>query len=212
MLRGDDQGIHGPHHPPGGGITQCQDFQEDRLTFECESSDGGEFSSQYSPANILRNDTSCYCSTRKCNVNVVLRFVPENPQLRNLSCTISHVIVKAPLTGFTSPVKDVLIFVFSEPPDVEASKRFDGMTQADYLNFVALRKAEGGLQPGDPAAFVHLGKGNYTVVEPLSPLRTGKYILVKFLTSDGFEENIDCQFVGFQGFVGRKAFPESSFR
>jgi len=199
-----------PQQQPG--VTMFHDFQEDMLTFACEFSDGGEHSPSYSPSNLLRNDTSCYCSSRKRNVNVVFRFSPEESRLKDYSCTIERVIVKAPVTGFTSPVKDVLIFVSSKLPDIEASQRFDGMTQADYLDFVAKRKSEGGLQEGDPAAFVHVCKEQPCGVGELTPLRAGRYVLVKFLSSEGWEENIDCQFVGFQGFVGIKAFAESAFR
>ena len=215
-----------PFHPHGGsdhseqplfsqseqGAMQCNDFKEDRLGFRVEFSDGGEFSADYAPSNFLNNDTSCYCSTRRRNVNVVLRFDPEEAELLPFSFTMTHAIVKAPVTGFTSPVKDVLIFVSEAYPDIEASKKFDGMTYSDYLSFLEQSKEAGtGPQPDDPAAFLTVEKETHCGFVALCPIRSGRYVLVKFLASDGFEENIDCQFVGFQGFVGKRAFPHGSF-
>lgn len=197
---------------PTDPIIEYHDFEENRLNFEVSGSDGGEFSADYAASNMLRNDTSCYCSTRRSNVNVVLKFKPQDPRHQDFSFTLTQSIVKAPLTGFTSPVKEVLIFVSHHPPDVEATKKYDGITQSEFLQLLRRRKEDQtGPKEDDPAAFISMVKGVPFVLHDFLPFRTGKYILVKFLSSDGYEENIDCQFVGFMGFVGKRAFPEASF-
>lgn len=75
------------------------------LKFKLVSSDGGEFSEDYSCENMLRSDSSVYCTSRKENTNVILKFASDS------SFVLTHVIIKSPEQGFTNPIGSGLIFV-----------------------------------------------------------------------------------------------------
>lgn len=195
------------------------------LSFELVETDGGEYNVIYTCRNVLVNDTSVYCSNRKNNVNMILRSTHPN------LFVLTHVIVKAPVSGFTSPVRDALFFVCDEAPKLSDFKQYDNFTLEKYQEFVKKRKTKGkGLLSDDPVAYVRLERhdnnhhhrnhnqhstvnsnnnSNISVVK-VEPPRAGRYVYVKLLTSDGSGENIDCQFIGFKGFIGQQSFPYAS--
>lgn len=61
------------------------------LNFHLVSSDGGEYSEDYSCENMLIADSSVYCTSKKENVNIILKH--------ESSFILTHVIVKAPEMG-----------------------------------------------------------------------------------------------------------------
>ena len=61
----------------------------------------------------------------------------------------------------------------------------------------------------EPAAFIQLSKNNNRAIQEFPFPRSGKYILVKLIRSEG-NDNIDCQFIGFQGFFAKQSFPHGS--
>ena len=217
--------------------TPCDDLKEGLLKFEISTSDGGEYNSNYSLRNILINDTSVYCSARASNVNIILKLVSNTATTAtsgnieagsshsthsthsthsvsgdvsgagNYPFFITHAIAKAPSTGFTSPVKDVLIFISHDYPDINASAKYNDMTFAKYSELVERKhNLKEKWDYTEPAAFLQLGKSNHKVVHEFPFPRSGRYVLVKLIRSDGSGDNIDCQFIGFQGFVGKQSF------
>ena len=82
------------------------------LQFKLISRDGGEYSSEYTCANMLKQDSSVYCTTRKENTSVVLKL-DERKNENASHFVMTHVIVKAPETGFTCPIGSGMVFVFN---------------------------------------------------------------------------------------------------
>ncbi|KAL7271836.1 hypothetical protein RUND412_005376 [Rhizina undulata] len=68
--------------------------------------DGGRYYSytDYCPENALRNDTSVYC-TKNPFCNMILRHVGEK------CFTLQRLVIRAPPAGYTSPVREGMIFV-----------------------------------------------------------------------------------------------------
>ncbi|KIX10051.1 uncharacterized protein Z518_01132 [Rhinocladiella mackenziei CBS 650.93] len=71
--------------------------------------DGGEYSDSLvpidaSPQNVLRDDTSVYC-TKTNSCNLLLRHVGGMP------FTLTKIVIKAPRHGFDAPIQEGLIFV-----------------------------------------------------------------------------------------------------
>ena len=80
-----------------------------QLKLEMIGCDGGSFDNDdggmYTAENVLRNDTSVYCTSKVENVNIALRAAGGKP------FTLSRIVIKAPQRSFTSPVLDGLVFV-----------------------------------------------------------------------------------------------------
>jgi len=58
--------------------------------FELVSTDGGQCSANYSCHNMLNCDGKVYCTKKKGNVNIVLKYPGDD------SFVLTHIIVKAP--------------------------------------------------------------------------------------------------------------------
>jgi hypothetical protein len=63
------------------------------LKFEFIATDGGQYSPSYKCDNMLKGDTRVYCSMKKDNVNILLRYNSDIPFV------LTHIIVKAPEFG-----------------------------------------------------------------------------------------------------------------
>ncbi|KAJ5953481.1 hypothetical protein N7454_000377 [Penicillium verhagenii] len=77
------------------------------LKMEIASCDGGLFESEIEnlfPANVLQNDESVY-STKSDRCNLILRHRDEAP------FCLKKIVIKAPRTGFDSPVQEGMVFV-----------------------------------------------------------------------------------------------------
>lgn len=91
-----------------------------RLKMEIVSCDGGEYekhgpsSLSYPIHNVLKNDTSVYCSARS-RCNLLLRHIGEMP------FTLEKVVIRAPDRGFTAPVQEGLVFVSMSSTDLLSS-------------------------------------------------------------------------------------------
>lgn len=94
-----------------------------QLKFEMISCDGGSLdlddSGRYEAENLLRNDSSVYCTAKLENVNVILKGIAGRP------FALSKLVIKAPQRSFTSPVKDGLVFVSMERIQVEDTGCYD---------------------------------------------------------------------------------------
>lgn len=81
-----------------------------RLKMEIVSCDGGEYFDKdvpvglHSVRNVLKNDSSVYCSeTSKCNL--LLKHIGDTP------FALEKMVIRAPHRGFTAPIQEGLVFV-----------------------------------------------------------------------------------------------------
>lgn len=106
-----------------------------RLNMQLVSTDGGivspsagevrwsrstmhEVHDKYAAANVLRDDTSVYC-TRSSHCNMVFQHQGQT------AFTLEKLVIKAPKTGFTDPVQEGLVFTALHQDAVfEATKRY----------------------------------------------------------------------------------------
>jgi len=176
------------------------------LQFSVVSTDGGHFSHNYRVDNLLVPDATVYCTKKKRNTNIVLRFQEPYP------FTLTHIIVKAPENGFDSPVGEGLIWVSFDPPDIAQSSKFDDYDTSLYESFINSRVRSDSslaLEPHEPAAYFML-RDTWCAVHKLTIPRSGYYVLIKLIRSRTEGENVDIQYLGFKGFVGPHAFQEGS--
>lgn len=103
-----------------------------QLKLEMIGCDGGSFDNDddgmYTAENVLRNDTSVYCTAKVENVNIALRSAGGKP------FTLSRIVIKAPQRSFTSPVHDGLIFVSLDRIDSTQTDVYDGLDQSWVLD------------------------------------------------------------------------------
>ncbi|KAJ5885731.1 hypothetical protein N7504_011567 [Penicillium tannophilum] len=77
------------------------------LKMEIASCDGGVFNQEgdgFFPGNVLRNDQTVY-STKSDRCNLILRHRDEAP------FCLKKIVIKAPRTGFDSPIQEGMVFV-----------------------------------------------------------------------------------------------------
>jgi len=178
------------------------------LKFSVVSSDGGHFAQNYCVENIISQDASVYCSKKRHNTNIVLKFE------ENFPFTITHVIVKAPEHGFNSPIGEGLIFTSYDFPDVSQTSKFDNYDAHMYESYISSHcssvSSSCNLHPSDPAAYFKSMKNTWCSIQKLPIPRSGNYVVVKLLRSRNDGENVDIQYIGFKGFVGPHAFQDGS--
>ncbi|KAF9115582.1 hypothetical protein BGX27_007319 [Mortierella sp. AM989] len=187
------------------------------LKFEMYYADGGEFNASHSVENVLKNDSSVYCSRRPTNINICLRLVEADQTF-----VLTQFRAKAPTTGFTAPCKEGLIFVSHEPISLEKTAIFDNMTREHYEEYIQslnqgpafgqmLRSLGASADALVPAAFFQMEGSDETCTVDLTPNRSGRYVLIKLLRSRCTNslqrpENIDLQYLGLIGFTGARSF------
>ncbi|KFH71366.1 hypothetical protein MVEG_01665 [Podila verticillata NRRL 6337] len=191
------------------------------LKFDMYYADGGEFNAAHSVENVLKNDTSVYCSRRSTNINICLKLAEPNQ-----SFVLTQFKAKAPTTGFTAPCKEGLIFISHQPIPLETTAYFDNMTRQgydEYMKFIKDRSRFGRMleQHGPaadamvPAAFFQMDGAEDTCTLDFTPNRSGRFVLIKLLRSRCTNslqrpENIDLQYLGLIGFTGARSFASGS--
>ncbi|KAF9352567.1 hypothetical protein BGX26_009652 [Mortierella sp. AD094] len=187
------------------------------LKFEMYHADGGEFNATHSVENVLKNDSSVYCSRRSNNINICLRSAEPHQTF-----VLTQFRAKAPTTGFTAPCKEGLIFVSHEPIPLERTAIFDNMTRERYDEYMQslkqgpafgqmLRNYGANADALIPAAFFQMEGPDETCTLDLTPNRSGRYVIIKLLRSKCTNplqrpENIDLQYLGLIGFTGARSF------
>ncbi|KAF9928826.1 hypothetical protein BGZ67_006752 [Mortierella alpina] len=201
--------------PTSGGTETIGDVWP--LKFDMYYADGGEFNATHAVENVLKNDSSVYCSRRPANINICLKLAEPHQTF-----VLTRFRAKAPTNGFTAPCKEGLIFVSHHPIPLEQTVLFDNMTREDYEEYVdtinqGSKLSELLQQHGAeadaliPAAFFQIKEDDKTCVLDFSPNRSGRYVLIKLLRSrceNGLQrpENIDLQYLGLIGFTGARSF------
>ncbi|KAG0363091.1 hypothetical protein BGZ54_008351 [Gamsiella multidivaricata] len=215
--------IHREYNSHGGcgerASVVCTETQGDvwPLNFDMYYADGGEFNAAHSVENVLKNDSSVYCSRRSTNINICLKLSEPHQTF-----VLTQFKVKAPTTGFTAPCKEGLIFISHEPIPLENTVLFDNMTREHYEDYMEglsqgaafnqlLRIHGASADALVPAAFFQMNGLDETCTVDLTPNRSGRYILIKLLRSRCTNalqrpENIDLQYLGLIGFTGARSF------
>ncbi|KAF9922542.1 hypothetical protein FBU30_007328 [Linnemannia zychae] len=176
------------------------------LKFDMYYADGGEFNAAHSVENVLKNDSSVYCSRRSTNINICLKLSQPH-----LSFVLTQFRAKAPTTGFTAPCKEGLIFISHEPIQLEKTKYFDNITRQmydEYMNamehqtgFDQMYKIHGSNADAIvPAAFFQLGGPDETCTINFTPNRS------RCTNALQRPENIDLQYLGLFGYTGARSF------
>ncbi|KAF9572476.1 hypothetical protein EC968_009862 [Mortierella alpina] len=198
----------GDIQPTPGGTEMMGDVWP--LKFDMYYADGGEFNAAHAVENVLKNDSSVYCSRRPANINICLKLAEPHQTF-----VLTRFSAKAPTNGFTAPCKEGLIFVSHSPIPLEKTALFDNMTREDYEKYVdsihqgsklseLLEQHGAGVDALIPAAFFQIKEDDKTCVLDFSPNRSGRYVLIKLLRSrceNGLQrpENIDLQYLGLIG-------------
>ena len=180
------------------------------LKLELVYGDGGEYGSSYACENLFKDDLSVYCTSKSKNVNILLTHSVKAGS-EPVPFVITGLIIKSPHTGYTSPLKDGLIFISDEPISHETTSDFDGFTEEKYRMFM---KSKLGKRWGkhSPAIYFKIDQKKPTYIRDVKTPRFGRYVLIKLLNSHGKGENIDVQYIGFKGYYGRKAFPSGQLQ
>lgn len=178
-------------------------LQDATLPFVAVASDGGSFSEEYGAENLLRDDSTVYCSEKNSGINLVLSLGD------NCSFTVTRVDIRAPHEGFTSPLGQGLIFISWDYPSLDDTSLYDDVRScSDYQRILREQvEQKGCLDAHDPVLFFDLGDYFSTSVSFDVP-RSGRYVLVKLLrprTRGG--DNVDVQYVGLHGWTGTRGFP-----
>ncbi|CAO3575871.1 unnamed protein product [Absidia cylindrospora] len=172
------------------------------LLFKIISNDGGCYSSTYDIHNILRNDSSVYCSGRTGTVNILLKYCGGRV-LMDTTCVLDRIIIRSPGQGFTAPCKEGLVFISHKPIDIEKTCQFDQFTKNDYDTYLAATKK---LDLGDHNPVAWFNTSNHLQQVISINQRSGKYVLIKLLRSEDNQENIDLEYIGFVGYTGARSF------
>lgn len=181
----------------------------DFLRFGIVKSDGGEFSHLYPLKSITVNDNSVYCSLKPRNVNILFKYQPDD-HCTDASFMLSSILIRAPSKGFTAPCKEGLVFVSNDLIGFENLGQYDNFT---LRKFKEIESSNSTRDPLIPISFFRLSaSSNYSYTETLKVPIAGKYILVKLIRGESREGrrgpgNIDLQFIGFQGLMGKSAAP-----
>lgn len=201
------------------------------LSLDVVSCDGGQFDSEveYGPSNMLLNDYSVYCSARN-EANVIFRHVGD------VAFCLSKIVIKAPSSGYTCPVRSGLIFVsmdsrdlisrtasFSQQLPQEEPEDGDDDDDDDEWDFQAPEEKSSPVEISAdmdatqeesalrPHARFDFRPDTFRCEVNFDPLCSGRYILLKLFGSSR-NSNIDVQSVLAYGYVGRRRFPSIKLR
>eukprot|EP01134_Creolimax_fragrantissima_P002360 CFRG2360T1 len=179
-----------------------------KLQFTVLEADGGEHSPSYRADNMLQDDDTVYCTRKATNVNVSTQFVGVRQgdiSVRERSTfSLTHLVIRVPTFGFTSPLKTAIVFVSDQPICPMQTGVFDSFTETDYKNYMAATEKENLVCREDlprPAGFFSMSGRSSQIVFQLDRPYRGSYILVKLISGTG-RTNIDVQHIGFYGQVG----------
>ncbi|KAA8901717.1 hypothetical protein FN846DRAFT_111428 [Sphaerosporella brunnea] len=229
--------------------------------------DGPAYTRDYSPECALRDDSSVYC-TKNARCNMILRHVDGE------CFSLTKLVIRAPRTGYTSPVRAGMLFVTMEETDLlsrtnytvryESDEGCDDSTDEESYDLRFLESDPGDpanetdiepygtsylpppRNPGNPntlprggapsssalwanvdeqinqsrpppaellqpnATFSHKDKKSTCVIDFETAI-SGRYILAKFFSTPE-QKNIDIEFIGAYGWVGRRFFPAITMR
>lgn len=147
---------------------------------------------------MLRYDTSVYCTVEPSNVTIVLtpssayeeaaaaaeshETEVEREAVAAAACSLepfhlSGVVAMAPGAGFTAPVREGVVFVTQEPPDLRKLKRYDDYSLGEYRSWARNNMSAWSDESG-PVAYFGIPAGREgqrkIVSEAITPPRSGR--------------------------------------
>jgi len=152
-------------------------------------SDGGEVEGYNAVFATIDASVLVYCTNMK-EKNVNLIFSPSTEQ----EYAVAAVFIRNPESGFTSALKDALVWVLPEKPDFAHFDKYNDFTKEQFEKDTSDTK---------PLAFIEV-PANGGVQVSLEKWAKGKYFFIKMLNSHG-SGNIDVEFFGFAGFASSTA-------
>jgi len=200
-------GIEDGHHRQ----RQPSDWFEFVIT-EC---DGGSFGSEYSPQNIVKDDSSVYCSCARCNVNIVLARKSKLSDMIPAPFKLREITVRIPKLGYTCPLKNGFAFICSQSPKIPD---FDEYNTIETKGILDEREVQGKSLPKVPsyvlsALYFQLHReSNEFRYKFQMPVAGAYFVLIKCLSSFGEKGSIDVEFIGLNGEEEKLCFPAANLR
>ncbi|KAK3236714.1 hypothetical protein CYMTET_53160 [Cymbomonas tetramitiformis] len=174
-----------------------------RLAMRVVECDGGQHSNEHAPSNVLRNDGTVYCTSRGRDVNIVLEAADSKP------FDLAEIRLVAPQSGYTSPLGRGLVFLSTEPPEVVATERYDGLSAAELHSAATAGHASltaaalAGKQPSacHPFAAFDMQGTVFEWKEEVAPPQRVRYIHIKMVAPRRWctSANIDISCVEVYG-------------
>lgn len=174
------------------------DTATDNILLKIDAFDTGEYSEIYNICNIITDDSSVFCSSRKAPLNILL-----SPCEIARPFFLKGLKIRIPSFGFTSPLENGYVFALDRMVDFDTLKHdlafFDiGFTVSSLPQIRALH-------PSIPSyvkscLFFHLDSSKEefsyeyrNVIYPVS------FVLFKLLSTSGTHENVDISYFGLYG-------------
>jgi len=170
------------------------------LPLKSISTNGQEYSSYYGIQNLCSGNGTCYCTTAKENVNIVIQIDVNSGVDENIIMFVKEIEIIPPGLGYSAPVETAIVFLSHDKPNESQSDFYNHITEEKYnesLSHIPIRTRQ--LQ-GQPITYHYIPKEGSKVVLP-TPLPTGRFILLKLLTSGGDKANIDILHFKVYGFL-----------
>jgi hypothetical protein len=184
------------------------------LHFKIKIADGGEFDPVYGLRNVLLNDRTVYSTRSRMNVNILLEHISSLSSMRAAPFSLHEVCIRVPASGFTSPLKNGFIFACSAPVELKTFDDYDKIETGLLLGPHSNQSQQA--LPRVPSCvrtvlYFHLDR-NATVFRYRfqNVVQDARYIYIKLLDSFGSHDNIDIEFIGFKGSIGKLSFPFGS--
>lgn len=193
---------------------------EHLLSFSILHCDGGCYSPEFPVTSLLEDNQSVYSSDQKPQVNIILSRTCSATPLQGAPFIPRKILIRIPIKGFTSPLKEGFIFLCREIPNLNDFSSFDDLPTEDLL---MPHKPNNNINADEPltvpslptvpsyvvnVVFFRMARSTplfeYTLCQPLSVCR---FILIKFLRSFGSGENVDVQYFGVVGDDYKISFP-----
>jgi len=156
------------------------------------SSDGK--SDSYNIADNLLRDNHSYFSTDKAkNVNIVLSSEE--------SFIVKSIYLEAHRGyGVANPVRNALVFIMDEKPDISQYASYDNYNQEKWDQFVKDKKGSAPAS-NEPVAYLHIQQGSINITGKLATPKKGKFVLLKLLSSTS-TSRMDATFFALYGLPG----------
>jgi len=158
------------------------------------SQDGGEVSG-YEADHVVDPYSYTVWSTeiaKAKNVNILQTSTTNEES----GFVVTNVFVRNPTSGFTCPVKQVLVWVLDTKPELGDYDKYNDFSRDQF---------DADTSPTKPVAFIENVPQTGSIDVPLNKWVKGKYVLVKLIDSHrstpDSESNIDVEFIGFGGFT-----------
>lgn len=185
------------------------------LEFIITECDGGSFGFECSPQNVVKDDSSVYCSCVRCNVNIVLARRSKFSDIIPAPFKLTEITVRNPKHGYQCPLKNGFAFVCARDPKISD---FDEYNTIETKGILDEREIQGKSLPKVPsyvlsALYFQLHReSNEFRYKFQMPVAGARFVLIKCLGSFGAKGSIDIEFIGLKGEEEKLCFPLATLR